>query len=284
MADQIGTALASLLAQDFMDWEGVVVDDGSTDGSGEVVSEVADPRIHYYRLPRNLGRGSARQFALERCSGDFIGMLDADDWWYPWKLGQQVQSLDRSPNIGAVCSSLAVEDVAGEVLGIWRVSAPEREEILSPTTSAPKVPISHGAILIRRGIASGVGYSPRLRRSEDRLFLIQALSRAPFRALGEVLYSYRPSDLSSRFDLSTRYWWSARAYSHLVFDYPVSASVGMAKGALQAGVAFSLGCVGFSRRLTRRKPQPPTIREIERHHEAWAIVRKVERRFVRVQD
>ncbi|MFO0582485.1 MAG: glycosyltransferase family 2 protein [Anaeromyxobacter sp.] len=88
----IGQAIASVRAQSMPDWEMVVADDGSTDGTIGIVQELAarDPRITLLRMPRNGGPGPARTAAIERARGRFLAFLDADDLWDGDKLELQV--------------------------------------------------------------------------------------------------------------------------------------------------------------------------------------------------
>jgi GT2 family glycosyltransferase len=82
VAPYIGTALDSVLAQGFRDWEMVVVDDGSRDGTGAVVAARRDPRIQLIRQ-ENAGVSSARSRAMAAARGEAILFLDADDWLAP---------------------------------------------------------------------------------------------------------------------------------------------------------------------------------------------------------
>lgn len=91
-------ALASLVSQTYTNWKCLVVDDGSDDEPEIVVSAFNDPRIMFHRFDSNRGRGHARQFALEHLEGDFLGFLDADDWYYPTKLEKQIQIFAKDPH------------------------------------------------------------------------------------------------------------------------------------------------------------------------------------------
>jgi Glycosyl transferase family 2 len=95
----IGEALDSLLAQTYEKFEAIVVDDGSTDDTRAVVAAYQDPRIKYFYKP-NGGLSSARNFGLDRASGEFIAFLDSDDTWLPWKLAAQVELFRRHTEVG----------------------------------------------------------------------------------------------------------------------------------------------------------------------------------------
>jgi glycosyltransferase involved in cell wall biosynthesis len=98
-ADTILFALASLQAQTCGDWECIIVDDGSTDGSEQSVQAVCDARLRFHRLDRNQGRGYARQYGLTLAQGKYVAFLDADDWIYPNKLRDQLQLLEDEPEV-----------------------------------------------------------------------------------------------------------------------------------------------------------------------------------------
>ncbi|HUS83737.1 MAG TPA: glycosyltransferase family 2 protein [Anaerolineales bacterium] len=109
-AATIPMAIASLRAQTYEQWELILVDDGSTDGTGELIQQYKDERIRYIALDRNYGRGYARQVALENCRGDFLAVLDADDLWLPQKLEIQLKFLKDNPDTVSCGSNVLVLD------------------------------------------------------------------------------------------------------------------------------------------------------------------------------
>lgn len=101
-ARYIAQAIDSARAQTYPDFELIIVNDGSTDNSVEVIRPyLADPRIKYLEQP-NGGVAAARNAALRVARGRYIGFLDQDDLWLPEKLRFQVQYLDDHPGIGLV--------------------------------------------------------------------------------------------------------------------------------------------------------------------------------------
>lgn len=92
----IGESLSSVLAQTFTDWELIVVDDGSTDNTAELVLAQKDSRIHYV-YQTNQGPSAARNAALEMSSAEFVAFLDADDWWSDEALALLLAALKQVP-------------------------------------------------------------------------------------------------------------------------------------------------------------------------------------------
>jgi glycosyltransferase involved in cell wall biosynthesis len=115
-AEFISQAVESVLGQTMHEWELLVVDDGSTDNTCEVLAAYRrDPRIHYfYQL--NQGQSVARNEALRMIQGDFVGFLDSDDLWAPDKLEKQLAILEANPHVDIVHGDESTMDVQGVVI------------------------------------------------------------------------------------------------------------------------------------------------------------------------
>lgn len=98
--DYIVSAVESVLAQDFSDFEIIVVDDGSTDDTAERLRPYAS-RIRLIRTA-NQGPALARNVAMQAARGEYVAYLDSDDLYYPYKLGLQAALLDARPDVGMV--------------------------------------------------------------------------------------------------------------------------------------------------------------------------------------
>ncbi|MEI7861072.1 MAG: CmcI family methyltransferase [Planctomycetota bacterium] len=109
-ADTVGAAIASVLAQTHPDWELLVIDDGSSDGTVDKVLSHADPRIVLLRHTDRRGVCAARNLGLAKATGHFIAYLDADNVWYPDFLERMAATLAAAPGQRlAYCAQRVVE-------------------------------------------------------------------------------------------------------------------------------------------------------------------------------
>ncbi len=115
----IGEAIASVIHQTYTDWELLVVDDGSTDNSPDIVKEYSrhDPRIHLLFNDLHTGMPSSpRNFALHHAHGRYIAFLDSDDVWLPEKLSEQIP-LFSHPDVAVVFSNYEKISSSGQRRG-----------------------------------------------------------------------------------------------------------------------------------------------------------------------
>src|SRR5687767_7523259 len=106
-APLLGRAIRSVLGQSYTDFELIVVDDGSTDGTSGVVAGFRDKRIRYLPLARNTGAGAARNAGIRVARGKFVAFQDSDDEWLPAKLAKQMSAFERGPaKLGVVYSDM----------------------------------------------------------------------------------------------------------------------------------------------------------------------------------
>ena len=134
-ADFIEETCRSVIQQTYSAWELIVVDDGSTDGTGDIVQSLvrSDPRLRLIRQ-RNGGVAAARNAGIAAASGGFLCVLDADDLWDPTKIERQLRRLQEAgPGAGFAYCWWAWVDVNGLVLDRsprWRVEGAVLEKLV----------------------------------------------------------------------------------------------------------------------------------------------------------
>ncbi len=115
-AQYIGRTIESVLNQSFTDFELLIEDDGSIDGSAGILRCYADPRISIVLKDHNEGQNQTTNNLIKRATGDYIACLAADDVWHPEKLQKQVDFLDANKNFGIVFSHPEFIDDADEII------------------------------------------------------------------------------------------------------------------------------------------------------------------------
>jgi len=113
-AHLLPTAIDSVLAQTYQNWELILWDDGSTDETGKVLKSLSDPRISYYSQ-ENQGKAKVLNHCLELAGGNLIAFLDDDDQWLPEKLEVQVDAMTKWPEIDLVFANFCNINVESNV-------------------------------------------------------------------------------------------------------------------------------------------------------------------------
>lgn len=185
-------AIRSVLDQTFSDFELIVIDDGSTDKSGEIVLGFDDPRIVYLRNETNQGLVFSLNRGLEIAKGDYIARMDADDICYPERFHRQILSLDQNPSIGLCASKAALIDSFGKrIVKVFfpKINAPIPWEILWHN------PIVHPSVMFRKKILNSEREWYRLEEypAEDYGLWCRLIAHNKMLILDEELLYYRIS-------------------------------------------------------------------------------------------
>jgi hypothetical protein len=162
----VGAAVDSVLAQQFGDLELIVVDDGSTDRTAQIIRQRSDPRVRLIANDRNLGLAPSLNVGLAEAQGEFVARLDADDVAMPHRLARQVAFMEANPQV-ALLGSWYVEMAADGTPGS-QVKLPTQHWDLRWHLCLYS-PFAHSAVLWRRAlVAERVGqYDERLAYSMD---------------------------------------------------------------------------------------------------------------------
>ncbi|MHB1317413.1 MAG: glycosyltransferase family 2 protein [Anaerolineae bacterium] len=171
-------AIDSALAQTYPNVETIVVDDGSTDGTPEVLRTYGDRIIHLYK--QNEGTAAAaRNFAIMHARGDYIALLDSDDLWLPDKLERQMAVMLAHAEIGLVSGHVGVMDATGDIADpgprhLWQTS--DRVQVEDIVLRSP---LHASTLVVRRTcINEALPFDPRFRICEDWHLCLHVASQA----------------------------------------------------------------------------------------------------------
>lgn len=200
----LARSLDSIIAQSYKDWEAIVVDDGSSDKTWEIICQYMfrDNRIKGFRFSSNKGLAAALNYGISFAKSDLIARHDSDDISYPDRLMRQVIFMEENPET--------------DVLGTWGELIDDEEKIWGKL-STPCEPeksdwifgnmIIHATVMMRKHVLKKVGgYNENLKRTEDYdLFLRMVASGCKIMSIPDYLYGihWTPQDYS-------RKTWSAR--------------------------------------------------------------------------
>jgi glycosyltransferase involved in cell wall biosynthesis len=192
-------AIDSILGQTFKDFEFIIVEDGSTDRSYDIVSSYGDGRIRVVRNPANLGLIKSLNRGIEHCRGEYVARMDCDDRSLPERLSKQVAFMDSHPNVGASGTWVTHIDTEGRATGLTRtpVGARMAYDFWRPP------PLIHPTAIIRRSRLQRLRYDAEALHAEDYDLWLRFVRECRLDNLAECLLDYRIHDESvSQRDIS----------------------------------------------------------------------------------
>jgi len=157
-ADIITEAINTVLEQTYQNFEIIVIDDGSTDNTCEVIKNIDDSRIQYI-YQENSGRPSlARNTGIKISIGEYIAFLDSDDLWHREKLEKQIDILDNNNNIGLVTNWSLYKTFKNEEIQVKKSQAKtQKENVLYILTAPDKAFTGTPTLLVRKKCFETIG-------------------------------------------------------------------------------------------------------------------------------
>jgi len=205
----VTASIESILNQSFQDFEFIIIDDGSNDGTAEVVGAYGDPRIVFVQR-RHLGTVYQLNFGLAIAGGEYIARQDGDDRSHPKRLEKQIHFLESRPDYGVVSSAMRLVDEKGRPLKVLRYPAePDYEKLMK------RCCISHPASMWRKEINDCIGgYDEQFNKNccEDYDFWLRVIEHYRIYVQKEVLYTKREHPGSS---ISRTRWTYVPIYDNL---------------------------------------------------------------------
>ena len=214
----ITTAIKSLQYQTYSNWECIIVNDGSTDNTLNILNKLAltEHRLKVFSFDQNKGRGAARQFALKKCQGDLIAMLDADDWYYHDKLEKQIIFLEQHPEVDLVSCGMVIQKNE-KCIGVRGIQG---EKIAHFNRPRP-VPVPHASSMFRHRIVNSHTYDLDFKLGQDMDFLRRILIGKQYAKLNYAGYVYDEYISNNPKKIASSYRFSAKGYLKFFKIYPL---------------------------------------------------------------
>src|SRR5215208_1895402 len=123
-AEYLGDAINSVVNQSYPNFELIVVNDASPDNAAEVIKSFTDPRVKYVEHQVNKGLSAARNTGILNASGDYIALLDGDDYFHPDKLKLHAEFLEAHPEVDVTYNArFELNHSAKTIRDLWRPPA-----------------------------------------------------------------------------------------------------------------------------------------------------------------
>jgi len=181
-------AVQSIISQSFEDWELILLDDGSTDDSVDVVRALADPRIRIVSDGRNMGLAARLNQGIDLSRGDLIARMDGDDICFPQRFELQVRFLMAHPNVDLVGTQVLA--FSSNKFAVRSLGPEIHESICSRPWSGIRV--AHPTWMVRKAWYQKFRYyMPEYVRAEDQELLLRAMDVSNYSVIPDVLLAYR---------------------------------------------------------------------------------------------
>lgn len=186
-------AIDSILSQTFKDFEFIIINDGSTDHSVEIIRSYADPRIRFINNNTNLALPASLNLGLDVAAGEYIARMDADDVSLPERLSRQVSYMDAHPKIAASGTWAKDIDADGRE---FSARCPPFDERMKSEFWRPS-PIVHPSAIIRKAHLGNLRYDTHLPYAQDYDLWLALKARHELGNVPEFLLLYRVHPASS---------------------------------------------------------------------------------------
>ncbi|MES2002303.1 MAG: glycosyltransferase family 2 protein [Pseudomonadota bacterium] len=181
----VGRAIDSVLAQNLTDFELIVVDDGSSDGSADLVTAIPDPRLRLVRQPARKGANAARNRGIRESRAPLIAFLDSDDAFLPDKLSTVLAAFDGQPDLGTLVDSYAIVNPSKRnepeplVNAVILTSEEFLAAMFTSTVKSRRIRKATSGMTVRRDIALRAGlFDEKVDRRQDMEFLARLAKTA----------------------------------------------------------------------------------------------------------
>ncbi len=208
-AHYLSSCLDSIFGQTFSDFEVIVADNASTDGTPKMAAGFSDPRLRYVRNPSNLGQIPNINRALSFCTGDYVSICHDDDVYAPDMLQRQVEVMTEHPNVSLVHTAVWMMSETGEIRRLHRVS---KDNYIVKGTEAFFRYLAHShdivfsTVMVRKTCYEAVGSFDSAFLCADFEMWLKLALQGDIAYLAEPLAGYRVHSASASSSMNANKW------------------------------------------------------------------------------
>ena len=202
-------AIRSIYAQTYENWELIIVDDASTDGSWEYASRIDDARVRLFRNDKNMKNSYTLNRAIALASGEYIAKMDADDVSFPERIERQINYLLEHPHVDAVSCGLYRVDNEMNLITISRPPEFHKDIIRFISLGinfvfGPSFPFTDGCIVAKKEWFEKWNYDQNIPYAQDFDRNLRSHYTSVFANVSDPLYIYRRVGVTSSWFSQTR--------------------------------------------------------------------------------
>ena len=191
--ETIQKAISSILWQTYPTWELLIIDDGSTDKTLDIVKEFDDPRIKVFSDGQNKKLAARLNQSVKLSQGEYFARMDADDVAFPDRFAAQVAFLNGNKDVDLVGCRVLIFQKSGDVVGTYQHHA-GHEAICRRPRSGFYLP--HPTWMGRRSWFLKFPYRESMPKTQDQDLLLRTYHQSKFACMSEYLLGYRVEDVS----------------------------------------------------------------------------------------
>jgi len=266
----IERAIKSLLIQTYSNWICIIVNDGSNDGTADILRKYdRDKHFKIIHLNKNVGRGAARQVALGNAEGEYLAFLDADDLYHPEKLEKQVASMEKNQIVDLVSCANASFDAD---FNIVTVRGKGKDEIRT-FKLGDKLNCVLRTSLLRTHLAKQITFNSNLNFAEDTSFIVCYLKGKMYTERGDVLYYYSEFVSVTKSKILITNIYGIKYFFSLFKENPFFSVIGIMKNIAKITIKIFLYPFVSPEFYLKKRGDIPTEKEISDFKRTLSMVR-----------
>ncbi|WP_159071188.1 glycosyltransferase family 2 protein [Coprothermobacter proteolyticus] len=256
-------AVKSVFAQTFENWELILINDGSDDGSEQLIKKIQDPRVRVIEDGKNLGLPARLNQIIAESAGELLARMDADDAMHPRRLEKQVEIFQHNPSIDVVDTCAYIINKEDKVVGKERCGHTDPNNLYRALKWGI---VLHASVMAKKDWYVKNPYRLDYPRAEDRELFVRTVQDTKFYHIVEPLYFHR-------FEGNVRLNSYLQSYSSerkVLMEYGPKL-IGRTRTALlysrslaKSSILYMLSILGFENIINKNKYEP--LSEAERHH------------------